>query len=99
MAISAITLAELSAGPHEVRRNDEQDTYDEHVERARRLDVVQRAESEFDPRFVPDLRLPAGRHLVVPRPQRRLDTGRAEIKIEECHERGWRIETFLNEAA
>ena len=24
MAISAITLAELSAGPHEVRRNDEQ---------------------------------------------------------------------------
>ncbi len=25
MAISAITLAELSAGPHEVRSNDEQD--------------------------------------------------------------------------
>ncbi|ALG12359.1 type II toxin-antitoxin system VapC family toxin [Kibdelosporangium phytohabitans] len=49
MAISAITLAELSAGPHEVRRNDEQDAYDEHVERARRLDVLQRAESEFDP--------------------------------------------------
>ncbi|MBP2324576.1 putative nucleic acid-binding protein [Kibdelosporangium banguiense] len=49
MAISAITLAELSAGPHEVRRNDEQDTYGEHVERARRLDVLQRAESEFDP--------------------------------------------------
>ena len=49
MAISAITLAELSAGPHEVRRNDEQDTYDEHTERARRLDVLQRAESEFDP--------------------------------------------------
>ncbi len=24
MAISAITLAELSAGPHQVRRNDEQ---------------------------------------------------------------------------
>ncbi len=24
MAISAITLAELSAGPHEVRRNEEQ---------------------------------------------------------------------------
>jgi hypothetical protein len=49
MAISAITLAELSAGPHEVRRNDEQDAYEEHAERARRLDVLQRAESEFDP--------------------------------------------------
>jgi predicted nucleic acid-binding protein len=49
MAISAITLAELSAGPHEVRRNGEQDMYDEHTERARRLEVLQRAESEFDP--------------------------------------------------
>jgi predicted nucleic acid-binding protein len=49
MAISAITLAELSAGPHQVRRNDEQDIYDEHAERARRLEVLQRAESEFDP--------------------------------------------------
>ncbi|WP_030431999.1 type II toxin-antitoxin system VapC family toxin [Allokutzneria albata] len=49
MAISAITLAELSAGPHQVRRNDEQSTYDEHGERARRLDVLQRAENEFDP--------------------------------------------------
>jgi hypothetical protein len=49
MAISAITLAELSAGPHEVRRNDEQSQYDEHVERSRRLDVLQRAENEFDP--------------------------------------------------
>lgn len=49
MAISAITLAELSAGPHEVRRNDEQSEYDEHAERARRLDVLQRAEHEFDP--------------------------------------------------
>ncbi|WP_405160016.1 type II toxin-antitoxin system VapC family toxin [Nocardia sp. NBC_01499] len=49
MAISAITLAELSSGPHEVRRNDEQGDYDEHEERARRLDVLQRAESEFDP--------------------------------------------------
>jgi predicted nucleic acid-binding protein len=46
MAISAITLAELSAGPHEVRRNDEQDAY---AERARRLEILQRAESEFDP--------------------------------------------------
>ena len=49
MAISAITLAELSAGPHEVRPGSEQDRYDEHAERARRLDVLQRAESEFDP--------------------------------------------------
>jgi hypothetical protein len=49
MAISAITLAELSAGPHEVRHNDEQSQYDEHVERSRRLDVLQRAENEFDP--------------------------------------------------
>jgi predicted nucleic acid-binding protein len=49
MAISAITLAELSAGPYEVRRNDEQDAYGEHAERARRLEILQRAESEFDP--------------------------------------------------
>ncbi|MFD7159126.1 type II toxin-antitoxin system VapC family toxin [Kribbella sp. NPDC059898] len=49
MAISAITLAELSAGPHEVRGNHERDDYDEHAERARRMDVVQRAENEFDP--------------------------------------------------
>ncbi|MFJ4436231.1 type II toxin-antitoxin system VapC family toxin [Streptomyces sp. NPDC088923] len=49
MAITSVTLAELSAGPHEVRRNDEQGDYDEHAERARRLDVLQRAENEFDP--------------------------------------------------
>ena len=49
MAISAMTLAELSAGPHEVRGNDEQDAYDEHAERARRLEILQRAENEFDP--------------------------------------------------
>jgi predicted nucleic acid-binding protein len=49
MAISAITLAELSAGPHQVRRNDEQTEYNEHTERGRRLDVLQRAESEFNP--------------------------------------------------
>ena len=49
VAISAVTLAELSAGPHQVRRNDEQSDYDEHAERARRLDVLQRAENEFDP--------------------------------------------------
>jgi len=48
MAISAITLAGLSAGPHEVRGNDEQDLYDEHPERARRLEILQRAVSEFD---------------------------------------------------
>ena len=49
MAITAITLAELSAGPHEVRSNDEQSSYDAPVERARRMDVLQRAEHEFDP--------------------------------------------------
>jgi len=49
MAISAITLAELSAGPHQVRPASEQDRYDEHAERARRLEILQRAESEFDP--------------------------------------------------
>jgi predicted nucleic acid-binding protein len=62
VAISAITLAELSAGPHEVRRNEEQDDDDEHAERARRLDVLQRAESEFDPiPFGADLRSRDGR--------------------------------------
>jgi predicted nucleic acid-binding protein len=49
MAISALTLAELSAGPHQVRPDDEQAQYHEHAERARRLDVLQRAEHEFDP--------------------------------------------------
>jgi predicted nucleic acid-binding protein len=49
MAISAVTLAELSAGPHQVRRDGEQAGHDEHAERARRLDVLQRAENEFDP--------------------------------------------------
>ena len=49
MAISAVTLAELSAGPHEVRSDTEQDAYFEATERARRLDVLQRAEHEFDP--------------------------------------------------
>ncbi|MFJ2652047.1 type II toxin-antitoxin system VapC family toxin [Streptomyces sp. NPDC087420] len=49
VAISAVTLAELSAGPHEVRRNEEQEDYDEHTERGRRLDILQRAENEFDP--------------------------------------------------
>jgi len=49
MAISAVTLAELSAGPHQVRPSGEQRQYEEHAERARRLDVLQRAEHEFDP--------------------------------------------------
>lgn len=49
MAISAITLAELSAGPHEVRSSADQSAYEEHAERARRLDILQRAENEFDP--------------------------------------------------
>ena len=49
MAISAVTLAELSAGPHEVRPDTEQDADFEVAERARRLDVLQRAEHEFDP--------------------------------------------------
>ena len=49
MAISAVTLAELSAGPHEVRPDTQQDAYVEAAERARRLDVLQRAEHEFDP--------------------------------------------------
>ncbi|MDQ2710606.1 MAG: type II toxin-antitoxin system VapC family toxin [Actinomycetota bacterium] len=49
MAISTVTLAELSAGPHQVRSSDEQSAYQEVAERARRLDVLQRAEHEFDP--------------------------------------------------
>ena len=49
MAISAVTLAELSAGPHQVRPDTAQDTYFEAAERARRLEVLQRAEHEFDP--------------------------------------------------
>src|SRR3546814_13294368 len=40
MAISAITMAELAAGPHATRDADE---------RARRLDRLQRAEAAFDP--------------------------------------------------
>ncbi len=49
MAISAVTLAELSAGPHQARRRTDQEDYEELAERARRLDVLQRAEHEFDP--------------------------------------------------
>lgn len=47
MAVSAMTLAELSAGPHLVRPDSTD--YDEHAERARRIDVLQRVENEFDP--------------------------------------------------
>ena len=39
IAISAVTLTELSAGPHQVRPDTEQNTYAEHAERARRLDT------------------------------------------------------------
>lgn len=49
MAISAVTLAELSAGLHQVRPDTEQNSYTEHAERARRLDTLQRVENEFDP--------------------------------------------------
>lgn len=45
VAISAITLAELAAGVHLVAETDP----DASAERARRTDVLQRAESEFDP--------------------------------------------------
>lgn len=49
MAVSAVTLAELSAGPHQVRPDTGQNSYAEHAERARRLDTLQRVENEFDP--------------------------------------------------
>lgn len=45
VAISTITLAELSAGVHLVQDSDA----DASAERARRTDVLQRAEDEFDP--------------------------------------------------
>jgi predicted nucleic acid-binding protein len=45
MAISAVTLAELSAGVHLVIGADAHAI----EERARRADVLQRAENEFDP--------------------------------------------------
>lgn len=40
LAISAVTLAELSAGPHQT---------DDSGERARRIEVLQRVEAEFEP--------------------------------------------------
>jgi predicted nucleic acid-binding protein len=45
MAISAVTLAELSAGVHLVSG----DNAEAITERARRADVLQRTENEFDP--------------------------------------------------
>ncbi|MGC4935465.1 type II toxin-antitoxin system VapC family toxin [Gordonia sp. DT30] len=45
MAISTITLAELSAGVHMVGGEDT----DAIAERARRAEILQRTESEFDP--------------------------------------------------
>lgn len=45
MAISAITLAELSAGVHLVAGDDPEAS----DERARRADILQRVENEFDP--------------------------------------------------
>jgi predicted nucleic acid-binding protein len=46
IAISIVTLAELSAGPHQVGSGR---GYNEAAERARRLEVLQRVEHEFDP--------------------------------------------------
>lgn len=36
---------ETAVGPHGVRGNGEQSTYDEHAERARRLEILERAEA------------------------------------------------------
>ena len=47
VAISTLTLAELSAGPNEVR--EDSGDYEPRAERARRLDALQRAEADFDP--------------------------------------------------
>ena len=45
MAISAVTLAELSAGPHAVVGDDAR----ARAERGRRMSILQRVESEFEP--------------------------------------------------
>lgn len=45
IAISAVTLAELSAGPHAVVGDDAA----ARAERGRRIGILQRVESEFDP--------------------------------------------------
>src|SRR5690625_3184074 len=49
VALSAVTLAELSAGPHMVRRANTGVSYDEAAERARCVELLQRVENEFDP--------------------------------------------------
>lgn len=53
LAISAITLAELSAGPHQVRSAEAQGAYDEHAERARRPEILQRTENRVRSGAVP----------------------------------------------
>lgn len=45
VAVCAVTLAELAAGVHLVRGDDR----DAREERARRLEILQRVENEFDP--------------------------------------------------
>lgn len=45
LAISAVTLGELAAGPHHVSGDDP----DSRRERARRIDRLQRTENEFEP--------------------------------------------------
>src|SRR5258706_15874168 len=52
MAVSAITLAELSAGPHEGPNKEEQGSYDQHAAGARRLGDLPPAQRRFDPRPV-----------------------------------------------
>lgn len=49
MAISAITLAELSAGPHLAHGESGQESDHVREERARRTDVLQRTEADFEP--------------------------------------------------
>lgn len=51
MRQSGVCLADLGEQRFDgdARRDDEQSDYHEHAERARRLDVLQRAENEFDP--------------------------------------------------
>lgn len=49
MAITSITLAELSAGPHEVRPERYRHPEEAAIERAERTELLQRAEYEFDP--------------------------------------------------
>lgn len=48
-AISAVTLAELSAGPHLVRHEIAVAPYNPYSELARRIEVLQRAETQYEP--------------------------------------------------